>query len=96
MARPRLEPNPDNATINELKQTGRVGSNETALRCTAIQFLLAGTPRQQVCDALEVTERALRKWIKAYNCCGIDGLIAQKRPGRTCIFQVDKPKSLWR
>jgi len=61
MARARLEPNADNATISELKETGRVGSSETALRCTAIQFLLAGTSRQQVCAALEVTERALQK-----------------------------------
>ena len=94
MARPRLEPNADNATISELKQTGRVGSSETALRCTAIQFLLAGTPRQQVCDALEVTERALRKWVKAFNCCGIDGLIAKKRPGRTRILSGPQVQEL--
>jgi len=86
MARARLEPNADNETISELKETGRVGSSETALRCTAIQFLLAGTSRQQVCDALEVTERALRKWINAFNCYGVDGLVAKKRPGRTRIL----------
>ena len=94
MARPRLEPNAENATIGELKETGRVGSSETALRFTAIQFLLAGTSREQVCDALEVTERALRKWIKVFNCYGIDGLIAKKRPGRTRILSGEQAQEL--
>ena len=86
MARLRLEPNADNATISELKETGHVGSSETAVRCRAIQFSLAGASRQQVCDALDVTERALRKWIQAFNSYGIDGLIANKRPGRRRIL----------
>ncbi len=94
MARQLLEPNPENATISELKEAGRVGSSETAVRCTAIQFLLAGTNRQQVCDALEVTERALRKWITAFNACGIDGLIVQKRPGRTRILSGPQAQEL--
>ena len=94
MARQLLEPNPDNGTISELKEAGRVGSSETAVRCTAIQFLLAGTHRQQVCDALEVTGRALRKWIHAFNECGVDGLIVQKRPGRTRILSGPKAQEL--
>jgi hypothetical protein len=35
MARPLRIPNPENATIEELRQVSRVGSNETATRCTA-------------------------------------------------------------
>jgi hypothetical protein len=34
MARPLLIANPENATIEELKQVSRVGYNETAPRCT--------------------------------------------------------------
>ena len=45
MARHLLEPNPHNATIEELKDTDRIGSSETALRCTAIQMLLVGINR---------------------------------------------------
>ena len=41
MARVLLIANPENATIEELKQVSRVGSNETATRCSAIQMLLA-------------------------------------------------------
>ena len=49
MARALLKPNPDNASIHELKEAGRVGSDETALRCTAIQMLIVGISRAQVC-----------------------------------------------
>ena len=86
MARRLLIPDPENATIDELKQVSRVGSNETAARCTAIQMLLAGADRQLVCDALLVTNRALRKWINCFNASGVDGLIAKKRPGRMAII----------
>ena len=39
MARVLLIANPENATIEELKQVSRVGSNETATRCSAIQIM---------------------------------------------------------
>jgi hypothetical protein len=58
---------PENATIEELKQVSRVGSNETATCCSAIQMLLAGVDTKLVCNALLVTNRALRKWINRFN-----------------------------
>ena len=67
MARSLLIAHRQNATIEELKQVSRVGSTETATRCTAIQMLLAGIDRQHVCNALLVTNRALRKWINRFN-----------------------------
>jgi hypothetical protein len=67
MARPLLIPDAQNATIEELKQVSRVGSNETATRCTAIQMLLAGISTELVRDTLLVTNRALRKWINRFN-----------------------------
>jgi transposase len=86
MAPKRLEPNADNASIHELKEAARVGSSETAIRCTAIQMLTVGIGREQVCQALLVTERSIRKWIKLFNERGADGLIVNKRPGRTAIL----------
>ena len=86
MARALLIPNSENATIEELKQVSRVGSTETALRCTAIQMLLAGVDRELVCSSLLVTNRALRKWINSFNDSGVDGLIVKKRPGRMNII----------
>lgn len=94
MARQLLEPNVENATISKLKEIAREGTSETALRSTAIQFLLAGTTQHQVCHALEVTDRALRKWINAFNHCSIDGLIAKKRPRRTRILAGQKDQEL--
>ena len=67
MAQRLLTPNPENGSILELKEVAWVGSSETALRCTAIQMLIVGISREQVCQALRVTERALRKWINAFN-----------------------------
>jgi transposase len=66
MARSLLIADPENAIIEELKQVSRMGSNETATRCSAIQLLLAGADRQLVCKALLVTNRALRKWINRW------------------------------
>lgn len=86
MAQHFLTPNPENATIQELKGLARVGSCETALRCSAIQMLIVGISREQVSQALLVTDRALRKWIRLFNRMGVDGLIVRKRPGRTVIF----------
>jgi hypothetical protein len=48
MTPPLLIADPENASIDELKQVSRVGSNETAARCTAIQMLLAGANRDLV------------------------------------------------
>ena len=61
MARPLRIPDPQNATIEELKQISRVGSNETATRCTAIQMLLAGVSTELVRDALLVQQLRLQK-----------------------------------
>jgi hypothetical protein len=75
MPRPLLKPNAQNASIHELKEAARVGSSETSSRCTAIQMLIVGISRSQVCQALLVTNRALRKWIDAFNHSGVDGLV---------------------
>jgi len=94
MAQRLLKPNPENTSMYELKEAARVGSHETALRCTAIQMLLTDISRQQVCQALIVTERALRKWINAFNERGVDGLIVRKRPGRTVILKGQRAEQL--
>jgi len=94
MARPLLFPHPDNASIEELKQVARVGSSETAIRCTAIQMLMAGADRELVCNSLLITNRALRKWINRFNHSGVDGLIVKKRPGRTEIIRKEQKNEL--
>jgi transposase len=96
MPRVLLIANRQNATIEELKQVSRVGSNETATRCSAIQMLLAGADRQLVCRALLVSNRALRKWINRFNQRGVDGLIDKKRPGRMTIIKDQQAPQLVR
>ena len=53
MAQSLLMADPQNAIIEELKQVSRLGSNETATRCSAIQMLLAGADRKLVCKTEE-------------------------------------------
>jgi hypothetical protein len=49
-------------------------------------MLLAGADRTLVCNALLLTNRALRKWIIGFNQRGVDGLIVKKRPGPMAII----------
>ncbi len=72
-------------TIEELKQFPRVGSYQTATRCTGIQVSLTGADTEPDCNALLVTSCALKKWIKHFNHCGVDGLIVKKWTGRMAI-----------
>lgn len=82
MAATEKKANAENASMHQLKETARVGSSETALRCTAIQMLIAEIPREKVCETLIVTKRSLQKWVSTFNERGIDGLITRKRSGR--------------
>lgn len=82
MARRHEDPNPENVSLQELQRIFHTAkSSETRRRCMGLIMLLTGSSRDQVCHALDVTPRSLRNWIRAFNVCGIDGLIAQKRPG---------------
>ena len=94
MARTFLKPNPENASVYELREASRVGTFETATRCTAIQFLILGSSREQVCKALLVSVRSLQNWIKAFNERGIDGLITRKRTGRPRKINGKKAREL--
>lgn len=94
MARALLIPNPENATIEELKQVSRIGTSETAIRCTAVQMLLASADRELVCRSLLITKRSLRKWINLFNESGVDGLIVKKRPGRMAIIRDQQATQL--
>ncbi len=93
MAPPLLIPDPENATIEELKQVLQVGSYETATRCTAIQMLLAGISRELVRDTLLVTNRALRKWINRFNQCGTNAKPPIGTAGSRCTCRRIRPIS---
>jgi transposase len=99
MARRLAQPNPENASTADLHAAVRAGSYETQRRCMAIIMLITGIEREQVCRAMEVCDSAVRKWIRAFNERGIDGLILRKRPGaprkiskETCKQMVEELK----
>jgi transposase len=81
MARELAQPNPENASRAELHAAIRAGSYQTQRRCVAILMLITGSAREQVCRAMEVCDSAVRKWVRAFNLRGIDGLIVRKRSG---------------
>jgi transposase len=62
MARPLLIADPQNATIEELKQVSRIGTNETATRCTAIQMLLERTTNILIMDNASWHKRKTTHW----------------------------------
>lgn len=81
MAQRLAQPNPENASLGDLHAAIRAGSYETQRRCMALIMLITGVGREQTCRAMETCESALRKWVRAFNLQGIDGLIVKKRPG---------------
>ncbi len=98
MARPLRIADPENATIEELKQVCRIGTNETATRCTAIQMLLAGIDRDLVCNALLVTNRAIlriwltmkARWFNNYVCKNKEKLL--ERLDQAILDVINNPK----
>ena len=80
VSRKLIQPNPENATLAELRTAIDLGSSTTRTRCLAILLLIMGAARRQVVETVEKTEDTLRNWIKRFNNSGIDGLI-ENRPG---------------
>jgi len=89
-----IEPNFENASLQELRATMIPASKETQMRFMAIIMLGTGSKRDQVMRACDVTARALRKWIAAFNKRGIDGLIVRKRSGRPGRIPKQTAKTL--
>jgi len=103
MQRPLPIANPNNGTIEELKRVPRIGSIETATRCSAIQRLPAGARRELVCKALVVASRALRKWINRFSqrppATQVAWILGHrpKRQQRTPVISaLNVPSRLWR
>jgi transposase len=78
-----LTPNPDNASLADLRAAQRAGNRETNQRCLVIIMLLTGCTREQVMKVFDISDSAVRKIVIAFNRYGVDGVIAKKRTGRT-------------
>ena len=88
-----LQPNPENASLAELRTAMDVGSSTTSRRCLAMLLLIMGASRAQVLETVEKTEDTVRNWIKRFNARGIDGLI-ERRPGAPRKIPCDKTAEL--
>lgn len=83
MARERLRPNAENASLAELETAAKCAPTQRAhIRMRAIIALVMDFPRPAVAQLFGVSERAVRRWIRAFNERGIDALIDEPRPGR--------------
>ncbi len=90
MARRYLAPNPENASLADLRSARKAGNRETDRRCLVIIMLLVGSTREQVMKTVELTDDAIRKIIRAFNLYGVDGLIARKRPDGLLLSPENK------
>ncbi len=94
MAQRYLTPNPENASLADLRDARRAGNRETNQRCLVIIMLLTGCTREQVMEVFDISESAIRKIVRAFNAYGADGLVAKKRPGRTRLIPADQKEEI--
>jgi len=95
VARRYLAPNPENASLADLRSARKAGNRETDRRCLVIIMLLVGSTREQVMKTVELTDDAIRKIIRAFNLYGVDGLIARKRPGRAPLISGEQKEEIF-
>ena len=95
MRTPELHPNPENATLEELRVTMEAAPNKRSyVRLAAIRCLLLGYTRKEVCLIHDRTDRMVRLWITQFNRGGIDALITKPRPGRPRKVKLQRVRDL--
>ena len=95
MPRAELQPNPENATPDELRVAMEAAPNKRSyVRLAALRALLLGYSRAQVCELHDRTDRMVRLWVECFNRGGIDGLITRPRPGRPRKVKLERVRDL--
>lgn len=95
MRTPEVQPNPENATPEELRVAMEAAPNRRSfVRLQALRALLLGYPRGQVCELCARTDRMVRLWIELFNRGGIDALITKTRPGRRRKVKLERVHDL--
>jgi transposase len=83
MARPLALPNPENASHAELAAAAKCArSQREASRMRAMIALIMEVEPAGVAHIFGVDERTVRRWVRAFNRAGIDGLLDKPKPGR--------------
>lgn len=95
MPRAELQPNPENATPEELRVAMEAAPNKRSyVRLAALRALLLGYSRAQVCELHDRTDRMVRLWVECFNRGGIDALITRPRPGRPRKVKLERVRDL--
>lgn len=91
-----IAPNPDNASLDELRKAERkAASGQAHRRLTAIRLLLSGWTRTQVMEIADCDPSSLRRWVVRFNRFGLDGLIHdEERPGRPTKIPPERHQEL--
>lgn len=90
-----LQPNPDNATLEELKVAMEAAANKRSyIRINAIRSLLLGIDRAILCKQFCRSDRMLRLWIEMYNRGGINALLTKSKPGRPRKVKLQRVRDL--
>lgn len=93
MAAHRLKLNAENASLAELETAARCAPTQRGHhRFRAMIALMEGIQRETVAKIFGVSERAVRRWIRAFNEQGIDGLKEEPRTGRPRLITEEQAK----
>ena len=85
---PKLHPNPENTTLEELRVAMEAAPNKRSdVRLNAIRSLLMGIPRTTLCQQFCRTDRMVRLWIELFNRGGIGALITKR--GRVAVAKLN-------
>ena len=87
----RTLPNPENCSLQELKQACDCCPDRKAQRrLDAIHLLLCGGSFELTLTHYDVSERCLQLWIKRFNEGGIDGITYRPKSGRPRLVPADQ------
>lgn len=90
MARPCIELNKENGSLEEIEQLMKsTGTQEGFLRLQAISYLYRGYDRKEFSKQLKRSDKTLTNWIKRFNSEGISGLLDKARSGRPRNMERD-------
>jgi len=92
---PELHPNPENATLEELRAAMEAAPNmRSYIRLNVLRSLLLNIPRATVCVQFSRSDRVVRLWIELFNRGGIDALITKPKPGRPRKAKLQRVRDL--
>jgi transposase len=92
---PSVQPNPENASLDELRVAMDAASTKRSyIRLAALHALLLGFSRPQVGQLFHRSDRMVRLWIECFNRGGLDALTTKRRSGRPRKVKLERVHDL--